>query len=195
MKALIGLIGEKGAGKESLGDALMKEYRFCGYTVSRHHFSDILNETLRNWSIETTRANLQKLAQVMDAGFGEGALTRAIRQRLEKDPADIVIADGMRWKTDEQMIRSFPYYMMIYVTADPKVRFERLKARKEKAGEGIMTYEQFLKEERAPNEIDIPIIGARADFKIENNGTLLELREEKVLWLIQQPPPRGNPVQ
>lgn len=54
------------------------------------------------------------------------------------------------------------------------MRFERLKDRGEKIGESEMTYEQFIEEENATNELLIPEIGARADVKIENNSSMEE---------------------
>lgn len=69
-----------------------------------------------------------------------------------------------------------------------QVRFERLKIRQEKVGEA-KTFEQFMKEEKAKNEIYIPRIGKKADFKIENNGTLEEFRQQvnKLFPVISSP--------
>ena len=39
-------------------------------------------------------------------------------------------------------------------------------------------FEQFMKEEKAPNEILIPELGWSADYKIENNGSIDEFREK-----------------
>lgn len=171
-KLIIGLVGEKGSGKETFGNFLIEFVQ--DKKIERVRFSDLLKDTLLLWDIPLTRENLQKLAVLMDNGFGEGILSHAIYQRVSQINADIVILDGVRWKTDEDLIRRFPKNLMVYITAKLKTRFERIKKRNEKVGEA-KNYSQFLKEEKAENELLIPKIGSRADIKIENNGNLRDL--------------------
>ena len=171
-KLIIGLVGEMGSGKETFGKIL--EENLSGHRVARFTFSHLLRETLGLWDIEPTRENLQKLARVMDDGFGEGTLTHAARRQIDIMEADVIIVDGIRWESDYTLIRSFPRNVLIYITASPQIRFERLRARKEKTGESAMTWEQFQEVSQARNELSIPTIGARADEQIENNGSLEE---------------------
>ena len=173
-KIIIGLVGEKGSGKETFGNFLMEVAK--SKKVLRVRFSDILNETLKLWGLEGTRHNLQHLAVVMEEGFGRGTLSNAIFKRVNNLEADIVILDGIRWETDEKLIRSFPKNLLVYVTAEINLRFKRLQVRKEKKDEA-KTFEQFMSEEKAKNELLIPKIGIRADFKIENNKDFSDLKE------------------
>ncbi len=167
---LIGLVGEKGSGKDTFSKYLTE---ISNQKISHIRFSDLLKETLKLWNIEVSRANLQKLAQVLEE-FGEGTVAKGIEKQLKNVNADIVILDGIRWKPDLTLLKKFPNHKLIYITADPKLRFERLKSRGEKIGESEMSYEQFLEEEKAPNELLISEIGVEADIKIENNGTIEE---------------------
>ncbi len=171
-KLIIGLVGEKGSGKETFGNfllELMKDKR-----IERVRFSDLLKETLTLWNISLTRENLQKIAVLMEGGFGEGTLSNAIYQRVLKIKADVIILDGVRWVSDEKLIRKFSDNLIIYITAKLKIRYERLKKRTEKVDEA-KTYTQFINEEKAKNELLIPKIGSRADIKIENNESLNNL--------------------
>ena len=172
MKLVIGLVAKKLSGKETFGDMLQNCLLNSGYALNRHRFSDILNETADKWSISRDRKNLQKLAKIMDDAFGKGTLTRAVFKRFKDDPAEIVIADGVRWESDEEMIRGLPagQSLLIYLTADPQVRYERSLKRK-RDGEEKKTFEEFMKEEQASTETSISAIGSRADFTIQNNGT------------------------
>lgn len=175
MKIVIGLVGEKGSGKETFAKFLTQAA--SGKTVSHRRFSDVLGETLKLWGIRTTRKNLQKLAVVMDNAFGEGTLTNAVYALIGRDNADIVILDGIRWKTDLAMLRRFSRNILVYVTADTETRYARVKERKEKEGEECATLEQFLEEERAPNELLIPQIGKEAGVRITNNVTVDDFKK------------------
>jgi dephospho-CoA kinase len=175
-KLVIGLVGEKGAGKETFSKILTG--LLPRKSISVISSGKFLKETLDLWGIETTRKHLQRLAIVMDAEYGDGTVTQAIRTRILNDPSEIIIFDGIRWQTDVDLIRSFPNNLLIYITADPKTRFKRLVERNEKSGESKTTWEQFLKEEKEKTETDIPKLGSKADFKAENNGTLEGLKEK-----------------
>lgn len=173
MKIVIGLVGEKGSGKGTFTRILKELIPQKNIVCIR--FSDLLKETLILWDILLTRENLQDIAVVMDKGFGKGTVTHAVYKRIEKEKADIVIIDGVRWPTDVDMIRKFKHNFLIYITAGLKIRYERIKARKEKTGEEKTNLRQFLKEERALTEKFIPKIGKKADFIIENNKGLENL--------------------
>ncbi len=178
MKILLGLVGEKGSGKGTFA-ALLRQ-RLTDASLEVFRFSDILFETLNMWHIPTTRENLQKLAVIMES-FGSGTLSRAIKERVAKSTADIVVLDGIRWESDEAVLRNYPNNHLMYIRADASIRFSRLVARKEKSGEGETTWKQFLKEEHASNEITIPQIGLRADTAVIHNGDMknLDLQVEK----------------
>lgn len=176
MKLVIGLVGEKGSGKETFGNIL--QGLIPNTAIQRVHFSDILVETLDLWSFPKTRENLQTLARYMEDGFGRGTITNAVKGRVINSTADIVIIDGVRWEPDLELVRSFPKNVLVYVTADVETRYKRTKLRKEKAYEDATSREQFLKEEAAKNETLIPGIGADADFKVNNNGDLEQLKEQ-----------------
>jgi dephospho-CoA kinase len=65
----------------------------------------------------------------------------------------------------------------VYLTADPRKRWERVCIRKEKSDDDV-PFEKFLELGKAEAEQQIPIIGAQADFKITNNGTKEDLYKE-----------------
>jgi uridine kinase len=179
MKLVIGIVGPPLAGKETCADILEKLLVEDGYSVSRHTFSEILRETLDLWDIPHGRDNEQKMAIIMnaDTGFKDGALSRAMRKRLMEDTADVTILDGVRWAGDERMIRSLDdegiKNVLVYISADPKVRYARLLARN-RAGESATTWEDFSRQEKALTELDIPDIGSRAEIALENNDDDME---------------------
>ena len=107
MKLVIGIVGAPLAGKETCANMLEKLLVEDGYSVSRHTFSEILRETLDLWGIPRGRDNEQKMAIIMNAetGFGDGALSRAMKHRIMNEDVDVTILDGVRWLGDEKMLR------------------------------------------------------------------------------------------
>ena len=173
---VIGVVGEKGAGKDTFSSILLR--MLTGKRVVKLRFSDILLDTLKMWGIEATRHNLQRMAIIMDAEFGRGTLTKAARLRISQIEADVVLLEGVRWKSDVPMLRSFERNVLVYVTADSRVRWERTRRRGEKVGESKATYAQFMSEEKADTERDIVSIGEEADVKLVNNGTQAQFELE-----------------
>lgn len=166
MPLCIGFVGENGAGK-STALRMIRE-ALPQFSAKELRFSATLSATLKIWGIEENRANLQLLAQVMDNAYGKGSLSRALCAQARGMNEDLLFLDGVRWPTDEVAVRSFPSNLIIYVTAPQDVRFKRLTGRKEKAGEGSMSWEQFLKEDAALNEQFTKDIGSRADHVIRD---------------------------
>jgi hypothetical protein len=185
----------------------LNEERANGFGITHPGSADAIIEILeRIWDIQTTtenlktlitvigdnfgydacpikigRTSLQLIARVMksERGFKDGALSRAIHSRLLKSPTDIVQVDGVRWLSDEALIRSIPGAILVYTTADFEVRAARAKTRR-KEGEDKKTIEELRNEETAENEIYITQIGSRADWKILNNYDTLEPLERDV---------------
>ncbi|MFA6072172.1 MAG: hypothetical protein WC810_26705 [Janthinobacterium sp.] len=171
---IIGLVGKMGCGKGAVTSQIISAYP--ERIIKTVRFSDPLAEVCEIMAIPKTRYNLQHLAVVLKQGFGDGTLTKAVEERIKKIQADLIILEGIRWDSDYEMLRRLPDNKLIYVQADPEVRYVRIKQRKEKVGEAETTFEQFQKEDQAENEIYIEQIGAKADFTIDNNGTLDEMR-------------------
>ena len=174
-KLIIGLIGEKGAGKGTVADYLLEKYGAVHFGTSK-----ILRRTLEDLHLPVTRDNLVKLALVLKEGYGPSVIIDSLIQDMEKSDADLIIADGIRMHGDiEPFQKKYQEnFYLVYVTADLRLRYERTKARKEKEGEENATLEQFLEEEGKLTEISIHEIGRRAEFKMNNNGTSEELKKQ-----------------
>ncbi len=183
MTKVIGLIGEKGSGKQTFVNFL-KEIA-PDLNIRQVRFSDILAQTLMIWDIPNTRSNLQKLSLSMEETFGQSSLANAAKFSIEGDMADVLVFDGIRREPELILVKNMPNSTLIYITADQNLRYERLKLRSEKVGETGLTYEQFLAEEKSKAEINIPALGKKADKKLENQGSLDKFKD-KIRQLFQQ---------
>jgi dephospho-CoA kinase len=174
-KVVIGLIGEKGSGKGTVSNYLIKKYGAIHYGTSK-----ILRRTLEDLHLTVTRDNLIKLALVLKEGYGPSVIIDSLITDMENNGSDIIIADGIRMHGDVEPFKKKygKNFYLVYVTADIRSRYERTKARKEKAGEDQTTFQQFLEEEAKLTEISIHEIGKQADFKLNNDGTAEELKKQ-----------------
>ena len=108
--------------------------------------------------------------------FGGDILVKALVKKIEKISDGIVILNGVRRPDDFKALKSIGG-KLIYITADPKIRWERMKIRGEKADDDV-TFEQFIEMGKAEAESLITTIGAEADFRIDNNGSKEQLQEQ-----------------
>jgi len=188
---VIGIVGKQASGKGTI-TGLIKEITARerkNLIINQARFSDAPREQLTKRGVPHTRENLQKEVRDMEKcgiekGEGPGSLSREIEKRIRtKIEAHIVIVDGVRWLTDEAMIRSFTRNAVVYVYAHEHVRYFRLLKRRENEGDEIKSFAQFLEEDSAPNEQFIDEIGARANLMIQNESTIDRIEEHVYRFL------------
>lgn len=174
-KIVIGLVGEKGSGKGTVAKYLESYYKADHYTVS-----DILKEMSKLIYLPETRENLIQLALVLKKGFWSTILIDALINRVNASEKRVVVADGLRLPEDIEPFKQEygKKFMLIYVTADTKIRYERIRTRKEKIGEDLVTFLKFKEQEKLPTERKIKKVGEQANFKITNNESIEDLYEQ-----------------
>lgn len=173
---IIAITGNAGSGKGAVAKMISELHPDKKIVMLR--FSEMLADILDLLDLPHTRYNLQHVAIFLNEGFGKGTITRGMEKRIRKTHADVIIIDGARWDTDLKMIKELPNSTLIYIEAEPKIRFERLKERREKAGEDVMSFEDFEKSEQVKTETFLEEIKKAAEVVIENNGTVEELKDK-----------------
>jgi len=165
MKKLIGLTGEIGSGKDT----------FCGYVKKNYknifvfRFSDALTDVLKIFFDSIKREDQQWLSPLLKERFGNDILVRALIKKANNIGDGIIILNGVRAEAEATAIKDAGG-KIIYITANQKTRWERVRVRGEKADDDV-SYEKFLELEKAGTELQIPSIGKSADFKIDNDGS------------------------
>lgn len=169
----IALVAEKGGGKGLFVEIVKK--LLPDRRIVSVRFSDALCDILDILGIEKSRDNIDTLVTALRGAFhDEGLLATAMRTRLQGMNADIVILDGLRKEKEISLVREREG-LLVYIAADQRVRYGRLKARAEKPDEIGMTWEKFVEQDNAAPQLEIRHIGeTMADAAIENNGSVEE---------------------
>ncbi len=177
MRLIIGIIAEKGAGKGlfvKIAQKLLPQYK-----ISSVRYSDIPREILTVLGKEESRENMQIISTALRRAFNEdGIFNMTIKKRLQNTDADLIILDGVRKREEAEMVKELNG-LLVYIKADPQIRFARRKKDVENTDEEEMSWEQFQKQDLDDTEISIKEIGEKmANAVIENNGTMEEFENK-----------------
>jgi dephospho-CoA kinase len=172
MKKIIGVIGEMASGKDTFCEYVKENYE----NVFVFRFSDALTDVLKIFFDSVKREDQQWISSALRQRFGEDILVKALIKKVKSVDEGIVILNGVRRPGDFEALNNIGG-KLVYVTAEPKIRWERVILRKEKSDDDV-PFEKFLELGRAEAESQIPVIGARASFKIENNGAKEDFYQE-----------------
>ena len=172
-KLIIGLVGEIAAGKSTAIEYLKEKYNADSY-----RFSDPLRDVLDCLCLDMNRKNMQILSLILRENFGQDLLAKIISERARNNNNAIIAIDGVRRPADIEYLKKLPEFKLVYITTDLKTRYERLTKRAENSDDTNKTFEQFKKDHEAETELEIPIIGQTASYKIDNSGTKEELYKQ-----------------
>ncbi|NCU41244.1 MAG: hypothetical protein EOM19_00800 [Candidatus Moranbacteria bacterium] len=168
---IIGLVGESGAGKDTVADYLKHRY---DATLLR--FSDPLKKTLSMLVERPSREDQAWLAMALKNRFGKDVLFRMLSKQMVD--STLISLNGIRYREDLEFLRNFSNNVLIYVTSDPKLRWERSTKRGEKSDDNV-SFEEFMKlETTLETERAIVSLGKEAEYTVYNDSTLEDLFEK-----------------
>lgn len=163
------MIGRIASGKTVVASHLQDEY---GGRIIR--FSDALRDVLDRLHLENTRTNLQDLGVALRGTFGDGILAQAVRKEVESCGDDVIVVDGIRYQDEFDMAKALGA-KIIFVDAPQEARYGRVVGRGTR-GEAHISLEEFKASELKPTEKEIDSLGAKADYVVENTGSIEELK-------------------
>lgn len=169
MKLIVALVGEKLSGKDTVAEYLVKKY---GALHVRH--SHILDDILNILDYPISRRNEIDMGMALRSVFGEGTLNKALSKRVKESATDLIIINGFRFQDELKNVKELGA-KTIYITAPEDIRYNRFLNRQEKHDDAKQTLQEFRTQEQEPTEIGIPSLGAQAEFRLDNTGTLEEL--------------------
>ncbi len=194
---LIGVAGTNGSGKDTVGYTLAEHYGFLFITVT-----DILRDECRKRGLPVERENLRMISAEWRREHGTGVLVdKAVEAFHNLPDADrytgLVIA-SLRNPGENDRVHELGG-TMLWVDADPKVRYDRIQknaASRGRAAEDTKTFEQFLAEEDAEMHppagadaamLNMSAVQDNADLFVENNSNDLRTFEKQVTTVLGLP--------
>ncbi len=169
MAVILAIVGERLAGKDTVGKYL--EEKYGAFQIK---YSHILDEILDILDQPKSRRNEIDLGMAMRSVFHEGVLNPAVRKKVLSSDKALRVINGIRFLDEFETARALAA-RFLYVTAPQELLYQRFLARQEKADDSSLSAQEFAALENEPTEAKIPQLGARCDFKIDNIGTLAEL--------------------
>lgn len=172
-KIILGISGEIASGKDTVSKMLREKYGFGALM-----FSNILRDILDRLYIEQSRNNLAKLSMHLRKCFGEDTLSRVILKDAESIESEYIVVDGVRRLADIIHLEGNGNFYFVYVEASPEVRQERIVSRGQNTDDSTKTVLQLEKDQNLEAEAQVCSLKERADFVINNDGTIEELQAQ-----------------
>ncbi|MBI2820595.1 MAG: AAA family ATPase [Acidobacteria bacterium] len=169
---IIGLTGRNAGGKGEVAQYL-KARGFEYFSLS-----DVIRETLQRRGDVITREALIRTGNDLRQQYGRGYLAEEIQRRLQDDRNYVV--DSIRNPGEVLVLRRNPRFVLLSVTAEPEVRFERMQRRGRE--NDPKTFQEFQHVEAREMSADgdaqqLQEVEKMADIAIENNASLEALHQ------------------
>lgn len=171
--SILGFVGPIASGKGTVCQYLRDQYQAPTY-----RFSTPLRDVLNRLYLEQARAHMQNLSLALRQTFGDDLLAGVIAHDVVADQSPIIAVDGIRRLPDVAKLKDVPGFYLIAITADQKIRHQRLIRRNENPDDAKKTFEQFQHDEQQEAERHIEQVAQAAQFTIDNNGTKEQLYEQ-----------------
>ncbi|MBW3568811.1 AAA family ATPase [Candidatus Parcubacteria bacterium] len=167
---IIGLSGTNGSGKDTVAEFLKDEHGF--YIASA---TDMLEAELKKLDRPTDRTHKRELGNQWRRDQGLGVIVQRAVEEAKKAGFDKVVVGSLRNSGEADLVHALGG-KVIWVDADPLVRYQRVISGKRGRIEDSKSYEEFLSDEEAEmNEqgdaatLSMAEVKAKSDIFIENN--------------------------
>ncbi len=188
------MLGEKRSGKDTFAKILIEVAKRYNRTIQIFETGDggvlgnFLNDFTRRLSQsklldklrEASRSDLITTFETLSEHFGPDIVSRGMEKKMEESSAEIVVFNAVRKPVDLVAVQSFSFWKKIYITADPKVRWERAR-RKAQKGEDNISFQDFLAQELRSTEAGISLLAKDAHLVVDTSDT----SEEETLNIAQ----------
>lgn len=180
-KIIVGVTGPFSGGKGAVAERFKEKGFFCT------SLSDRIREEIISRGGEITRENLQDVADELRLKYGPKVLAQRSWEKVISQEGNWVL-ESIRAIGEAEFLKEKPGFVLIGVTAPRELRYQRMLGRT-RSGDPL-SWEEFVrldekdfKSGQNGNGRDIDACLKKADYLIENNGTMdkLNLAIDKIL--------------
>jgi dCMP deaminase len=171
-KIIIGLTGTLASGKGSIC-TFLKEKGFAHLSVR-----DFLIEEIEKRNLLINRDSMVLVANQLREMNGSNYIVEKLYEKAKEINKNCII-ESIRNPGEVKALKEKPNFYLIAIDADPKLRYERAFTRKSETDN--QTFEEFIIDEKRemestdPNKQNLSYCISKANYLIENNGSLEEL--------------------
>lgn len=176
---IIGLSGTNGSGKDTVAQILSEKHSF--YVASA---TEMLGDELKKRGLPTDRKNKRELSAQWRRESGLGAIVQRAVDEAKLAGYDKLVVGSLRNPGEADLVHKLGG-KLVWVDADPKIRYERIRSGSRGRVEDAKTFEEFLADEQAEmqhsgDEATLNVAGVkeRADIFTENNGSMEEFQQK-----------------
>lgn len=169
---LIGVVGNIRAGKTTVCTYLSKRY---GYVLASN--SDLLKEIAFKLNMQADRESLKRIGDAIFSTLGNDAIAK---YRISRNIFAPTVVDGIRYSEEVETYRQNKAFRLLAIVADDDTRYSRAKSLVQK-GESKDTkqcFDEFMALSNARSEERVPDLVKKADYRIENTGSIEELESK-----------------
>ncbi len=173
---IVGITGTSWAGKGTVVEILISQYGYQHYGVSEY-----LSQELKKQGLAVDRQHLIDLANQLRSKHGNWAIVQLLYQQAKKQGGNAII-ESLRSVWEVQELQKNADFILLAVDADPQTRYQRILQRK--SAKDQISRETFLQQEHSemqntdPNKQNIQACMDLANYHINNDGTLEELKAQ-----------------
>jgi len=169
-KNIFVFVGPMGSGKDTCTGYLAEKY-----SAQIFSFTNMLKDVTDRFYLEFNRDNLIKISEAIRNTFSEDIMAKTIATDVAKSQANMITIGNARRLADIEYLSKMPGFVLIAISAEMHIRYERTKTRGEKASYATQTFEQFVADHERSTELSIAEVAKQATEQIDNNGTKEEL--------------------
>ncbi len=173
---IIGITWTLGAGKGTVVEYLVEKYGFQHFSVRAYLIEKMLQKGMPN-----NRDSMVIMGNELREKYGPGFIASDLYTKAEETGKNTVIESVRTVGEIKTFKEKWPFYLFA-VEADPGIRYERIWARGSETDH--VPYTTFIENEERemnsddPNKQNLQACIDLADYVIENNGTIDELRQQ-----------------
>lgn len=158
------------------GSGKSEAVKLCSKRAVVVRMGDRVWDEVKKRGLELNEKNVANIANNMREQFGMGIWAKRTIPFI-KD-SEIIIIDGIRCKEEVKIFKEAfgKKFVIIAIISNPNVRYQRILKRKRK--DDTLTFIEFQDRENRELNWGLKNTIESADYQIENNGTVTDLKIE-----------------